>query len=178
MKYESNTIKSVVLSLLFSASYEIRKENYQISSSFFFFRLGNRQFANSLMCLRTWLWRSDGTEPEIGMLQILNVSTTEHAKTGNESFTMIGTLGEELWRNVPDFSAVFGSFFAPAPKLYAVYLGDFYHARYKCTKDYTRLKNFFRIVSEPDLCRKKISKKMPKKKQFVIIPTWRCLKCY
>ena len=110
MKYESNTIKSVVLSLLFSASYEIRKENYQISSSFLFFRLGNRQFANSLMCLRTWLWRNDGIEPEIEMLQILHVCTTEHAKISNESFIMIGTLGEELWRNVPDFwpfSAVF-----------------------------------------------------------------------
>ena len=130
-----------MLYLLFSASYVIRKENYQISISLFF---SSRQSAICQFAYvrGTWLWRNDGTEREIKMLQILHLGSAEPVEIRNESFIMIGTLGEELWKIFLIFGSFF-RFFHSSSKLYAVHLADFFNARYKCTKDCTRLKNFF-----------------------------------
>ena len=64
----------------------------------------------------------------------------------------------------------FFRFFRSSSTLYAVHLADFFHARYKCTKDHTRLKNFS-IRFRTGVMAEKSLEKNAKKKQFVIIPT-------
>ena len=121
MILEAENIAVPLRLLLFSASYVIRKENYQISSSLFFFSA----IGNLPIRLRTCCDGVTGLSVKSKCLQILHVGSAEHAKIRNESFIMIDTLGEELWHDVPDF----WPFFRSSSTLHSCAFGWFFHVR-------------------------------------------------